>query len=101
VNKSSILIKSLACAGLALGGGAAHAYVGPGAGLSLLGALWGLLIAVGVAVGFVVLWPLRQYRRRRRHERDAAAGRANHPATEWEPQRTPARPAEPERRPTS
>ena len=44
----------------------AWAYVGPGAGLSLLGALWALLAALGTALLFVVLWPLRQMRRRRR-----------------------------------
>lgn len=44
----------------------AHAYVGPGAGLSLLGALWGLVVAVAAAVGFVLLWPLRRAMRRRR-----------------------------------
>ncbi|MEM9387135.1 MAG: hypothetical protein AAGA68_18880 [Pseudomonadota bacterium] len=38
----------------------AHAYVGPGAGLSLLGALWGLLVAVVAAVGFIVFWPIRK-----------------------------------------
>lgn len=43
----------------------AVAYVGPGAGLSLLGALWGLLIAVGAAIGFVVLWPLRRFLKNR------------------------------------
>ncbi|WP_199671363.1 hypothetical protein [Salinisphaera sp. Q1T1-3] len=44
---------------------AAQAYVGPGAGLSLLSALWGLLCAVGAALLFVILWPLRRMRRRR------------------------------------
>ena len=47
----------------------AWAYVGPGAGLSLLGALWGLLAAIGAALLFVVLWPLRQLRKRRRAQR--------------------------------
>ena len=51
--------------GAALMSGPAMAYVGPGAGLSLLSALWGLLMAVGAAVGFVVLWPIRRWRRRR------------------------------------
>ncbi|MDP2696695.1 hypothetical protein [Thalassospira sp.] len=53
----------------------AHAYVGPGAGLSLLGALWALLAAVVVAVGFVVLWPIRKMMRKRKNAaaaRDAA-----------------------------
>lgn len=44
----------------------AAAYVGPGAGLSLLGALWGVVIAVGTAIGFVVLWPLRRFLRKSR-----------------------------------
>ncbi len=44
----------------------ALAYVGPGAGLSLLSALWGLLVAVGAALGFVVMWPIRRWRRRRK-----------------------------------
>ncbi|MGK9233827.1 hypothetical protein KXS07_19995 [Inquilinus limosus] len=45
---------------------AAFAYVGPGAGISLLGALWALLLAVGTAVLFVVAWPVRKMVRRRR-----------------------------------
>ena len=44
----------------------AAAYVGPGAGLSLLGAFWGLLLAVVAALGFVILWPLRRMFRRDR-----------------------------------
>lgn len=42
----------------------ALAYVGPGAGLTLLGALWGLILAVVVSLGFVLLWPLRRLMRR-------------------------------------
>jgi type VI protein secretion system component VasK len=44
----------------------AFAYVGPGAGLTLLGALWGLILAVVVCVGFILLWPIRRMMRRRR-----------------------------------
>ena len=44
----------------------AAAYIGPGAGLSLLGAFWGLLLAVVAALGFVILWPLRRMFRRQR-----------------------------------
>ena len=49
------------------------AYVGPGAGLSLLGALWALVVAVFAAVAFVVLWPLRRAMRRRRMRQPTAS----------------------------
>lgn len=45
--------------------GPAAAYVGPGAGLTLLSALWGLLAAVLAALAFVIIWPIRRWRRRR------------------------------------
>lgn len=44
----------------------AFAYVGPGAGLSLLGALWALIAAVGAAIVFVIAWPVRKLLHRRR-----------------------------------
>jgi hypothetical protein len=44
----------------------AAAYIGPGAGLSLLGAFWGLLVAVMAALGFVIMWPIRRMFRRNR-----------------------------------
>ncbi|WP_118134937.1 hypothetical protein [Oceanicella sp. SM1341] len=46
--------------------GTAMAYVGPGAGLSLLGALWALVAALGTALVFVAIWPIRKMLRRRR-----------------------------------
>jgi hypothetical protein len=58
--------------GAATASNAAFAYVGPGAGLTLLGALWGLLAAVCAALAFVVMWPLRQWRKRVRAERSGA-----------------------------
>lgn len=50
----------------------ALAYVGPGAGLSLLGALWALVAAVATALIFVVAWPVRRMLRQRRAARGAA-----------------------------
>lgn len=47
----------------------AQAYVGPGAGLSLLSALWGIIAAIGVAVMFMILWPIRRMRRRQKARR--------------------------------
>ncbi|HIP79885.1 MAG TPA: hypothetical protein EYH07_15655 [Kiloniellaceae bacterium] len=44
----------------------AFAYIGPGAGLSLLGALWGVVAAVAAALLFLLIWPLRRLMKRRR-----------------------------------
>lgn len=38
----------------------ASAYIGPGAGLSMLGAFWGLVVAVLAALSFLLLWPIRK-----------------------------------------
>jgi membrane protein implicated in regulation of membrane protease activity len=63
----NLLLSLLASAVIVLSGAApALAYVGPGAGLSLVGAFWGLLVAVFAAFAFVILWPLRRLFRRRR-----------------------------------
>lgn len=50
-----------------------QAYVGPGAGLSLLGALWALIVAVAAAVVFLFAWPIRRMRRRRREAEELEA----------------------------
>jgi membrane protein implicated in regulation of membrane protease activity len=67
----------LAVAVLTLSALPALAYVGPGAGLSLLGAFWGLLVAVLAALSFVVLYPIRRLMRGRKRPaetRPAATG---------------------------
>jgi hypothetical protein len=61
---------------------AAEAYVGPGAGLSLLGALWALLVAVGTAVIFVVAWPIRRLLRRRTKAAESAHPREQRTGTD-------------------
>jgi hypothetical protein len=82
MNKFVTLIAAFAAVGFSE---AAMAYVGPGAGLSLLGALWGLALAMAAALAFVILWPLRRYRRRRAAARDSAHGAAGE--QELEPDR--------------
>lgn len=51
---------------IALGPTSAFAYVGPGGGLSLIGALWGLIAAIGFAMAFIIAWPVRKMMRNRR-----------------------------------
>jgi membrane protein implicated in regulation of membrane protease activity len=64
-----ILVKTVLSCALTLGViNTASAYVGPGAGLSLLGALWGLLAAVLAALAFIVLWPFRKMLKGRRNK---------------------------------
>jgi len=53
--------------------GAAHAYVGPGAGLTLVGSAIGLALALFAALGAVLSWPIRRLLKRRR---EAAAAKA-------------------------
>jgi membrane protein implicated in regulation of membrane protease activity len=62
------LVPSLVAVAVLVMGSAAPAlaYVGPGAGLSLVGAFWGLLVAVFAAFAFVIAWPVRRLLRRRR-----------------------------------
>lgn len=42
------------------------AYIGPGAGLSMLGAVWAVLAAIVFMVGGLLFWPVRAMIRRRR-----------------------------------
>lgn len=44
----------------------AAAYIGPGAGITMLGALWGVIVAVFLAIGAVLFWPIRILLRKRR-----------------------------------
>ena len=71
-----ILVKTVLSCALTFGVvNTASAYVGPGAGLSLLGALWGLLAAVLAAVAFIVLWPFRKMLKSRRDKAAVASAR--------------------------
>jgi membrane protein implicated in regulation of membrane protease activity len=84
-HRGSLLFRLLA--GVAFAGGLvlagtvpALAYVGPGAGLSLLGALWAVAFAILAALAFVVIWPIRQMIRRRSARPPARARRVDPPA---------------------
>jgi len=53
--------------------GTAMAYVGPGAGLTLIGSLIGLVIAILTALGIILYWPVRTLIRRIRGKRASTA----------------------------
>jgi hypothetical protein len=77
-----VLLTWIAVVVAALGAaGPAAAYVGPGAGLSLVGAFWGLLVAIFAAVAFIVVWPVRRLLRRNRSVPDASASKMTAPGT--------------------
>ena len=59
-----LLLASLALASAAAT--PALAYIGPGAGITMLGALWGVVVAVALALGAVLFWPVRALLRRRK-----------------------------------
>lgn len=68
----------------------ALAYIGPGSGISLLGGLWGVLVAIVLAVGAVLIWPIRyMFRRLRRKFRGAPV---SEPAGSVEAERSSSRP---------
>lgn len=88
-------VASAACAVALLAVAApASAYIGPGAGLSLLGALWAVVAAVAAALFFVLAWPLRRMMKRRKEE--AQAEHTDHaelaPAAVAKPQPAPRHP---------
>jgi membrane protein implicated in regulation of membrane protease activity len=70
------LIPLIASAAILLLPDTAAAYVGPGAGLTMLGALWAVILALFAALFFVVAWPVRRMlRQRHRNAPSAARGR--------------------------
>ena len=55
---------------LALIANPAAAYVGPGAGISVLGSLLGILATIFVAIGAILFWPIRKLMRRRKAKKE-------------------------------
>lgn len=54
--------------------GAALAYIGPGAGISLLGSVVGVVVTILVAIGAILLWPLRRMMKKRRQAQGLESG---------------------------
>jgi membrane protein implicated in regulation of membrane protease activity len=83
-----VVLTCLAVLVAALGAAApAAAYVGPGAGLSLVGAFWGLLVAIFAALAFLIAWPVRRLLKRTRGAPAGTTTMAAEPAQAAEPER--------------
>lgn len=49
----------------------AVAYIGPGAGISVLGSLLGILATIFVAIGAILFWPIRKFLKRKKARRES------------------------------
>ena len=47
-----------------------QAYIGPGAGISVIGSLIGVVVTVLLAVGAILMWPVRRLMRRRKAKKN-------------------------------
>lgn len=55
------------------------AYIGPGAGIPVIGSLFGLIATIFVAIGAILFWPIRKVlkrRKRRAQEQNSQAEQA-------------------------
>ena len=59
------MLKTLAIIILLAVSPAAMAYIGPGAGISVLGSLLGILGTIVVAIGAIIFWPVRKFLKRK------------------------------------
>ena len=66
VKSARVLGSALVPAALVMLPATATAYVGPGAGLTLIGSAISLIVVVIVAVVGLIIWPVRVIQRRRR-----------------------------------
>jgi len=57
--------------------GQALAYIGPGAGISVVGSLLSILATFFVAIGAILFWPVRKFLKRRKARREMAAPAQN------------------------
>lgn len=66
------MLKTLAILLLLAVSPAALAYIGPGAGISVLGSLLGILGTIVVAIGAIIFWPVRKFLKRKKLAKAAA-----------------------------
>lgn len=66
------MLKTLAILILLAISPAALAYIGPGAGISVLGSLLGILGTIVVAIGAILFWPVRKFLKRKKQAKAMA-----------------------------
>lgn len=49
----------------------AHAYIGPGAGIPVLGSLIGIVITIVIAIAAILFWPIRKMLKRGKNKAKA------------------------------
>jgi len=67
----------------------ALAYVGPGAAVSALGALWGLIIGIVVALGVILFWPIRMLIRKMKQKNAPEQPAIEQPPNDGNPSQPP------------
>jgi len=65
-------IKPVLLAWLLVTSGQALAYIGPGAGISVVGSLLSIIATFFVAIGAILFWPIRKMLKRRKERRATA-----------------------------
>ena len=77
------MLKILVLILLAFFASPAFAYVGPGAGISVLGSLLGILATIIVAIGAIIFWPVRKFlKRKKARAKSPATADADHSGTD-------------------
>ena len=62
----------------------ATAYVGPGAGISVLGSLLGILATIVLAIGAILMWPIRRMLKRKKARAAESSAAASAEAVQTE-----------------
>jgi membrane protein implicated in regulation of membrane protease activity len=58
----------------------AEAYVGPGAGITAIGALWAVIATVFITLGGLLIWPIRSFLRRKKRKSENESDATSKPA---------------------
>ena len=83
------MLRLLTLLTFAIFSGTASAYIGPGAGISVLGSLLGIIAGVFIALFAVIAWPVRRMLKKRKARQAEQAQQNDRPAVEQPADQTP------------